>query len=110
MFDFDADLEDDLSELEGAEDFLNYFEIPFDQSVVHALRLHILQRFHDYIEDVETPPEDEQARKALYGELLAKAYADFENSDAKTEKVMQVYKSLDQPAQPGFVALDQLVK
>ena len=110
MFDFDADLEDDLSELEGAEDFLNYFGIEFEPSVVHALRLHILQRFHDYIEAVDTPPEDEAERKVLYGELLAKAYTDFVESDAKTEKVLQIYKSIDKPAEPGFVGLDQLVK
>lgn len=110
MFDFDAELEDDLLDLEGAEDFLNYFSISYDPSVVHALRLHILQRFHDYIAEVDMAPADEIERKALYGELLAKAYSDFVNSDAKTEKVLQIYKSLDQPAKPGFVALDQLVK
>lgn len=109
MFDFDADLEDDLSELEGAEDFLDYFSIAYDQGVVHALRLHILQRFHDYIAEAEAP-EEEQARKALYGELLEKAYRDFASSDAKTEKVLQVYKSLDRPAQPGFVSMDSLIK
>ena len=110
MFDFDADLEDDLSELEGAEDFLNYFDIPFDQTVVHANRLHILQRYHDYIEDVSEPPADEAARKALYAELLNKAYLDFVNSDPRTEKVLQIYKSLDQEAEPTFVPMDQLFK
>ena len=110
MFDFDADLEDDLSELEGAEDFLEYFGIDYDQGVVHALRLHILQRYHDYIEAVATPPEDEGERKALYAELLEKAYQDFVNSDAKTQKVLQIYKSIDQPAKPAFVPMDQLIK
>ena len=110
MFDFDAELEDDLSELEGAEDFLNYFAIPFDQAVVHVNRLHILQRYHDYITAEVNPPADEAARKALYGELLAKAYQDFIGSDAKTEKVLQIYKAQDQAAQPTFVPLDQLVK
>lgn len=110
MFDFDADLEDDLSELEGAEDFLNYFAIDFEPSVVHALRLHILQRYHDYIAEVTAAPEDEAERKALYAELLNKAYQDFVNSDAKTEKVLQIYKSLDTPAEPGFVPMSDLLK
>lgn len=109
MFDFDADLEDDLSELEGAEDFLDYFGISYDQGVVHALRLHILKRFHDYVAEAQAP-EAAAARRALYGELLEKAYLDFVNSDAKTEKVLQVYKSLDAPAQPGFVSMDSLIK
>ncbi len=110
MFDFDAELEDDLSELESAEDFLNYFGIAFDQTVVSALRLHILQRYHDLLGDVTTPPEDEGVRKALYARLLEQAYGDFVHSDAKTQKVLQVYKSLDAPAKPVFVPLSDLVK
>lgn len=110
MFDFDADLEDDLSELEGAEDFLTYFAVPFDQAVVHVNRLHILQRYHDYIEAETNPPADEAERKALYGELLSKAYQDFVDSDARTEKVLQIYKAQDQAPRPAFVPLGQLVK
>jgi len=110
MFEFDADLEDDLSELEGAEDFLNYFDIAFEPTVVHAYRLHILQRYHDYIVKVETPPANERERKALYAELLSKAYQDFVESDPKTEKVLQIYKSLDQQAEPAFVPMSDLIK
>jgi len=110
MFEFDADLEDDLSELEGAEDFLSYFDIPFEPTVVHAYRLHILQRYHDYIVKTETPPEDEAERKVLYAALLSKAYQDFVESDPKTEKVLQIYKSLDQQAEPAFVPMSDLIK
>lgn len=110
MFDFDAELEDDLSELEGAEDFLNYFDIPFEANVVHAYRLHILQKFHDDLAEVDSPPEDETERKTLYADLLSKAYQAFVDSDPKTEKVLQVYKSLDQEAEPAFVPLDSLLK
>ncbi|MCR4379358.1 MAG: nitrogenase-stabilizing/protective protein NifW [Rhodospirillales bacterium] len=110
MFNFDDALEDELSELEGAEDFLTYFEVPFDQAVVHVNRLHILQRYHDYIEAEDHPPADEAARKALYAELLSKAYQDFVASDARTEKVLQIYKAQAQAAKPAFVPLGQLVK
>lgn len=110
MFNFNADLEDELSELEGAEDFLAYFDVPFDQAVVHVNRLHILQRYHDYIEAEDHPPADEAARKILYGELLAKAYQDFVASDARTEKVLQIYKAQAQAAKPTFVPLVQLLK
>ncbi|HTH40809.1 MAG TPA: nitrogenase-stabilizing/protective protein NifW, partial [Rhodocyclaceae bacterium] len=43
------DFELDLEDLASAEDFLNYFDIPYDQGIVHVNRLHILQRFHDYL-------------------------------------------------------------
>ena len=86
-----TDLELDMDELSSAEDFLEYFEIDFDPSVVHVNRLHILQRFHNYMAEVEDPPEDEQALFALYADLLKGAYEDFVKSDAITEKVFKVF-------------------
>ena len=38
-----------MEELVSAEDFLDYFAVPYDPAVVHVNRLHILQRFHDYL-------------------------------------------------------------
>lgn len=82
-----TDFEDDLEDLESAEDFLNYFDIPYDASVVHVNRLHILQRFHDYLAKQETgkAPEREAYRK-----WLTQAYQDFTQSDALTERVFSV--------------------
>ena len=84
-------LEEALEDLVSAEDFLDYFGIPFDPAVVHVNRLHILQRFHDYLAKAAPLPEDETARRALHGELLARAYQDFVTSDALTEKVFKVF-------------------
>ncbi|NVN88928.1 MAG: nitrogenase-stabilizing/protective protein NifW [Rhodopseudomonas sp.] len=83
------DLDTDLADLESAEDFLTYFEIDYDRAVVQVNRLHILQRFHDYLA-VRKPgaaPEFEDYRGAL-----AMAYNDFVKSDALTEKVFSVLK------------------
>jgi nitrogenase-stabilizing/protective protein len=82
----------DLEELSSTEDFLTYFEIDFDPSVVHVNRLHILQRFHDYLEQVDEMPDSEIARRARYADLLASAYRDFVVSDAATEKVFRVFR------------------
>lgn len=98
------EFEDDLYELESAEDFLNYFEIPFEQKVVHVNRLHILQRFHNYLKAAEMP-EDVDARRAVYIAALSQAYQDFVKSDAKTEKVLRVYQKA---SGTSFFALDQL--
>jgi nitrogenase-stabilizing/protective protein len=96
--------EDELQELESAEDFLNYFSIPFEQQVVHVNRLHILQRFHNYL-NASTMPADLLGRKAVYLNALGQAYQDFVNSDAQTEKVLKVFQK-----QSGlsFVSLSQL--
>jgi len=88
--------EDDIEELESAEDFLLYFQLPYDQTVVHVNRLHILQRFHDYLnQGAEQLPEDEEAKREVYKKLLARAYQDFVESDALTEKVFKVFKDVE---------------
>lgn len=81
------DLATDLEDLESAEDFLNYFDVPHDPSVVHVNRLHILQRFHDYLAKQEAgkAPDYEAYRK-----WLVMAYEDFVKSDALTERVFSV--------------------
>ncbi len=99
--------EEDLEELESAEDFLQYFELDYDQSIVHVNRLHILQRFHDYLsKSAESMPDDEVLKKAVYNKFLQQAYLDFVESDAQTEKVFKVFQ-MGEP-QTAFVALDDI--
>lgn len=83
-------LETELQELSAAEEFLEYFEIGYDEKVVHVNRLHILQRFHDYLADTKLPT-NETEKRAVYKELLTRAYQDFVESDALTEKVFKVF-------------------
>ncbi len=98
---------DDIEELESAEDFLQYFGLSFDPSVVHVNRLHILQRFHDYLaQGAEAMPEDEDSLRQVYLRLLQQAYQDFVASDAQTEKVFKVFK-MGEP-QTVFVSLGDI--
>ncbi|EGV27907.1 Nitrogenase-stabilizing/protective protein nifW [Thiorhodococcus drewsii AZ1] len=87
----DEDFDLDMSELSSAEDFLEYFGIQYEQSLVQVNRLHILQRFHDYLAKVDEMPAETQARWTLHADLLRQAYQDFVGSDAKTEKVFRVF-------------------
>ncbi len=99
--------EDDLDELESAEDFLQYFGLDYDQSVVHVNRLHILQRFHNYLsQSNDSMPEDEELQKEIYAKFLLQAYNDFVESDAQTEKVFKVFQ-MGEP-QTAFVSLDDI--
>ncbi|MCU7960550.1 MAG: nitrogenase-stabilizing/protective protein NifW [gamma proteobacterium symbiont of Bathyaustriella thionipta] len=91
----DSDFELDMDELSSAEDFLEYFGITYDPAVVHVNRLHILQRFHDYLARQEALPKDESALRAVYAGWLEKAYQDFVESDAKTEKVFKVFRMME---------------
>ncbi len=102
-------LDDELDNLESAEDFLNYFGLEYDPSVVHVNRLHILQRFHDYLsKGQDALPEEDDARREVYQRLLSRAYQDFVESDALTEKVFKVFHL--QGAQETFVPIDGLFK
>lgn len=106
--DSDLPLDEAMEELVSAEDFLEFFAVPFEQSVVHINRLHIMQRYHDYLKqagDLETLADE--VRAAVYRQLLARAYQDFVASDAQTEKVFKVFR-MHEP-QTTFVPLDQLL-
>jgi nitrogenase-stabilizing/protective protein len=101
-----SEMLDDLDELVSAEDFLEYFEIEYDPAVVQVNRLHILQRYHDYLAAESPLPEDEDALHDMYRGLLIKAYEDFVNSDALTEKVFRVFHM--HGPQENFVPLTDL--
>ena len=105
----DLSLDEALEELSSAEDFLNYFAVDYEPAVVHVNRLHILQRFNEYLgQSEDLLPEGEEAKKAVYQRLLARAYQDFVESDALTEKVFKVFH-MNEP-QESFVPLDLLQK
>ncbi|OHC83981.1 MAG: nitrogen fixation protein NifW [Sideroxydans sp. RIFOXYD2_FULL_59_7] len=83
-------LDEAMEELVSAEDFLDYFGIEYDASVVHVNRLHILQRFHNYLAKAAIT-QNEADKRVVYATLLQQAYQDFVKSDALTEKVFKVF-------------------
>jgi len=84
----DSALAADLKELVSTEDFLDYFGIHYDEHLARVYRLHILQRFHNYLERHTHGTPDH----AAMGHWLNRAYLDFVNSDAQTEKVFKVFR------------------
>lgn len=88
----ECEFELELEELCSAEDFLDYFGIVYDPSMVQVNRLHILQRFHDYIASETSMPRDGEGRRERHAHLLNCAYNDFVDSDAVTEKVFRVFR------------------
>lgn len=103
-------LDEALEEMVSAEEFLDYFGVTYDQKIVHVNRLHIMQRFHDYLNKGEGAiPDDcsDIARRDIYQKLLLRAYSDFVASDAQTEKVFKVFHMND--PQTTFVSIDQLI-
>lgn len=103
-------LAEELAELNSAEDFLDHFGVAYDPAVVRVNRLHILQRFHDYLaKQLPAPPADAAARHAACRQWLCRAYADFAASDAQTEKVFAVFRNgaRAEGGSTAFVPLDK---
>ncbi len=97
-------IDNELQDLETAEEFLDHFAIDYDPAVVHVNRLHILQRFHDY--NNAGLPEGEVPRREVLAANLGRAYADFVSSDAQTEKVFKVFQAT--AGHTAYVSVDQL--
>lgn len=102
-----------LEELVSAEDFLEHFDIPYDPAVVQVNRLHILQRFHDYLaRQAPNLPPEEALQPSIYRLWLERAYQDFAVSDALTEKVFAVFQNVAWPegGMSSFVPLDKVFR
>ncbi len=106
-------LEEALEELVSAEDFLDYFGVPYEPAIVQVNRLHILQRFHDYLaKQAPNLPPEEDAQRGIYRLWLERAYRDFVASDALTEKVFAVFQNVPQASggMSSFVSLDKVFR
>jgi len=91
-----TDLTTRLKALSSANEFLDFFGIPYDESVVNVNRLHILKRFYQYLHtstDLAVGDDVELFRQ--YRLLLQRAYGDFVQSNAATEKVFKVFQQAD---------------
>jgi len=87
--------------------------VPFEPSVVHVNRLHILQRFHDYMaKQAPNLPPDEEQQRGIYRLWLQRAYQDFVESNSITEKVFAVFQNQAKPdgGFSSFVSLEKVFK
>lgn len=82
-----AGLARELEALESAEEFLDHFGVRYDAAHLQRCRLHVLQRFHDYLRAAPGEPDF-----ATCAGLLARAYQDFVVSDPQREGVFRVFK------------------
>jgi nitrogenase-stabilizing/protective protein len=82
-----------LQKLSTAEQFLDFFAIPFDQAVVNVSRLHILKRFQQYLQrETDLALLDDGVLFLRYRGLLVQAYDDFLRSTPARERVFKVLR------------------
>jgi len=84
-----------LTQFSAAEEFLDFFGISYEQSVINVYRLHILKRFYQYLRQENLGALDEVSMFKQYRALLMRAYEDFVNSTAAKEKVFKVFQDAD---------------
>ncbi|MGB3513735.1 MAG: nitrogenase-stabilizing/protective protein NifW [Microcoleaceae cyanobacterium] len=83
----------DFQKLVDAEDFLNFFDIPYDQTAVNVNRLHILKMFSVAIAEVDEKTGLSEAEKLTeYKKALESAYNTFLTSSAQEEKLFPVFQ------------------
>jgi nitrogenase-stabilizing/protective protein len=94
-----------LAQLSAAEEFLDFFGIPYQQSVLNVSRLHILKRFYQYMRKEQglDALDDIEMFKRLRARL-SQSYGDFVRSTPAREKVFKVLQNADSKS----VSLDSL--
>jgi nitrogenase-stabilizing/protective protein len=84
----------DFKKLSDAEQYLQFFDIPYDEHFVNVNRLHILKQFSRLIEEVDkvflNVSEDEKLSK--YCEALTEAYELFKTSSPLETKLFKVFQ------------------
>jgi nitrogenase-stabilizing/protective protein len=90
-----SDLQTNLSNFSAAEEFLDFFGIDYQPTIVHVNRLHILKRFNQYLQTNGVWKLDVAAQHASAKDMLIRAYQDFVRSTPAQEKVFKVFQDAD---------------
>ena len=83
----------EFNKLINAEDYFDFFQIEYDQKVVNINRLHILQKFSEYINEIDGNNSElnDYDRLGKYSEALQQAYQVFIESTPQQEKLFKVF-------------------
>ncbi len=80
--------------LSDAEEYFDFFQLPYDQKVINVNRLHILKKFSEFIQQIdENNPELSNSEKlSIYRDALEQAYQIFLESTPLEQKLFKVFK------------------
>lgn len=82
-----------FNQISEAENYFEFFELPYDPNVVNVNRLHILQKFSQLVRAVdEDKTLSEGAKLEAYRNALQTAYDLFLNSSAVEQKLFKVFQ------------------
>jgi nitrogenase-stabilizing/protective protein len=76
-----------------AEEYFEFFQLPYDQKFVNVNRLHILKKFSQYMQEIDENYTDlsPSDRLSKYREALEQAYQVFLESTPQEQKLFKVF-------------------
>jgi nitrogenase-stabilizing/protective protein len=96
----------EFKKITDAEDYFQFFQLPYDAKVVNVNRLHILKQFAKNMNEIDTnlPDLSESEKLDRYKDALVHAYEVFLTSSPLETKLFKVFH--DQPK--GVVRLGDI--
>lgn len=80
-----------FNRLKDAEEYFDFFALPYDPQVLNINRLHILQKFSELVQSGEKS-QDETQTLANYRQALQTAYDLFLTSSSVEQKLFKVFR------------------
>ncbi|HEY9620341.1 MAG TPA: nitrogenase-stabilizing/protective protein NifW [Crinalium sp.] len=88
----------EFNQITDAEQYFEFFELPYDPQVVNVNRLHILRKFSQHMENIDAASTSttETERLEEYRNALQQAYDVFLSSSAIQQKLFKVFNQKPQ--------------
>ncbi len=86
----------EFERLVDAEEYFQFFDLPYDPKVVNVNRLHILQKFSNFIKSIDSDSLNEAELLDRYRIALQQAYDTFQASSPLDEKLFKVFNDKPQ--------------
>ncbi len=86
----------DFNQLTDAEQYFEFFDLPYNPSIVNVNRLHILQKFSRLIRQCDTTTLSEAEALSQYRSALQQAYTLFLSSNSLEQKLFKVFNEKPQ--------------
>lgn len=80
-----------FNRLKDAEEYFNFFSLPYDPKILNINRLHILRKFSEIVQSREKG-QDEAQTLATYRQALQTAYDLFLTSSSVEQKLFKVFQ------------------
>ncbi|MEO0536299.1 MAG: nitrogenase-stabilizing/protective protein NifW [Cyanobacteria bacterium P01_A01_bin.123] len=80
-----------FNQLKDAEEYFEFFNLPYDPQIVNVNRLHILRKFSQLVQ-AEDKTQSEAQLLSTYRQALQTAYDLFLSSSGVEQKLFKVFK------------------